>query len=997
MFMLRLRLYVFLIIGFALSVLAPEGLAQCDADEQYDAPGLYPEVLPDGEQDAAYDPTALTFVFPEDTLVKVDTTIFGAPLNFDLEITFSEFVVDSAGGLPAGMAFDLRSCNLQDCRYELPENNSGCLQFEGTPTESGGFSPFIRAVADGTFPMPELNLPIPGLPEPGTEIQLSDPPQLLAPFVLQLRRNLFAAALTITGDPEPSCSPELSGAPAGLYPAPLAAGKVDSLYPETTLTQVFPLDTTITATNFAGEDTLETQLTIVYSEFQILEVSGLPQGINADLATCNRPECLYALAEDTTACFAIRGTPEEEGVFTPAARLRAEGVFIMPELSAEWGDDLPEPGAEVPISEAPDVFAEALAGIIALQYSTELTITRDTLPSGDCVPETQIGETKGVYPNPLPEGEQNTAYEEINVTFVMPLEDSTRVETTIVIFPLEFTLNVQYSSMRIVDYGGLPDGMAFDLGACNAPGCGYDLLNGGNRGCLPVSGAPTEFGAFEPFILAEADGFFIVPQELGAVPGLPDPGTRVNFEDAPELLEPFLEPLINVRMRTRLLISPEGGGDFCVPDLQYEGTGLYPEALEDGKVGQEYQRTTFTAVLLSDTTIEFGADQGLPIDIRIDLNIEEVVFSGAEDVPPGMTIDLETCNRPECIYDPRQSRYACIDMYGTPTEPGEYEPAILAEADGWFLMPNIPFPIPGLPEEGDTIRLSNPPDIMAEIVEVFRTIPLASNLRIEPDAWTELCHPEVAATSGTMHPEELPPADSAETYGPAEMTLDLPTDTVVFAETEQGELDVPVFFSAFTVEETIGLPEGLSLEGVCADGIPCDFVLNNLDTARNRICFTLQGATEQVGTYEVGLRLRAEGEALFFGGAVDIWELPSEMQVEVAEAIRTQRTMELTAQLEVRGEGTGRGDLSAVRRLKLYPNPTDGQFALDFYLKESAVLNAALFDAQGREVRRATTDRLPAGDQTLTLDLAKGLAPGVYALRLEAGGGVVTQTIMVQN
>lgn len=990
------RLYVCLLIAVCWWGGALAGFAQCEADEQFQSPGLYPEMLPDGALDEAYPNTALTFVFPTDTTVQVDTTVFGLPLNFELEITFSEFVIDSSGGLPEGMSFDLESCNLQDCLYELPENARGCIQFDGTPVESGAYSPFIRAVADGTFLMPDLGLPLPGLPEPGTEIQLSEPPQLLAPFVAQLRQTNLAVSLTIARGALTACDPEFDDEPAGLYPSPLPEGKVDEAYDETTLTQVFPADSTIAVSYDTGDELLETQLSITFTDFRIFDVSGFPQGLAADLGTCNRPECFYELAEDKTACFSFSGVPEEEGVFTPVARLVAGGFFIMPELGPEWGDDLPEPGAEIQLSDAPDVFAEAITGMIAQQYATEIVISRDTLPFGDCVPEEEIGETKGVYPNPLPQGIQNSAYDEIDVTFVMPLEDSARVETTIV-FPIEFTLEARYSAMQIVDFGGLPDGMFFDLNACNTPGCAYDLLNGGNRGCLPVGGTPAEFGAFEPYILARADGYFVMPRDLPPIPGLPEPGSRVNFEDAPPFFEPFLEPLINVRLGTRLLITPEGGGDLCLPDLQYEGTGLYPTELEDGKVGEEYPRTTFTAVLLADTTFTFGEEQGLPISIDINLNIESVVFTGTEGVPPGMLIDLETCNSPGCAYDPGRNRYACVEMYGTPTEPGIYEPAILAEADGWFLMPEIPFPFPGLPEPGDTIRLSDPPDIIEPVVELFRTIPLTSNLLIEPDEYTELCNPEVTATGGMAAPAELPPADSAETYAPADLTIDLPTDTVVVAETEDGDVTVPVVFSAFTVQEAIGLPDGLTMEGHCEGAAPCDYVLNNLDTARNRICMTIQGETDQVGEYEVGLRLRAEAQAFYFGGPVDIWNLPTEMPLEVAEAIRTQREPRVTATLVVRGDGVSRDELNPLSQLRLYPNPTKGAFSLSFYLRNAAEVNAALYDAQGRKVRETAIGQLSGGNHTLDLDLAAGLAPGVYALRLETGGAGVTQSLVIQH
>ena len=76
------------------------------------------------------------------------------------------------------------------------------------------------------------------------------------------------------------------------------------------------------------------------------------------------------------------------------------------------------------------------------------------------------------------------------------------------------------------------------------------------------------------------------------------------------------------------------------------------------------------------------------------------------------------------------------------------------------------------------------------------------------------------------------------------------------------------------------------------------------------------------------------------------------------------------------------------------PNPTSGLASLAFTLARPDRVEARVFDALGREVRLVDLGRLPAGPVETSIDTS-GLAPGVYAVRLEAGGETRSRRVTV--
>jgi hypothetical protein len=75
--------------------------------------------------------------------------------------------------------------------------------------------------------------------------------------------------------------------------------------------------------------------------------------------------------------------------------------------------------------------------------------------------------------------------------------------------------------------------------------------------------------------------------------------------------------------------------------------------------------------------------------------------------------------------------------------------------------------------------------------------------------------------------------------------------------------------------------------------------------------------------------------------------------------------------------------------LRIDPNPARGAARLRFTLPQGGLVRLCLFDVSGRELQRIVDAELPAGDHEAWL--GAGRAPGVYLVRLAAGGAVRTR------
>ncbi|HEX8385998.1 MAG TPA: T9SS type A sorting domain-containing protein, partial [Rubricoccaceae bacterium] len=95
------------------------------------------------------------------------------------------------------------------------------------------------------------------------------------------------------------------------------------------------------------------------------------------------------------------------------------------------------------------------------------------------------------------------------------------------------------------------------------------------------------------------------------------------------------------------------------------------------------------------------------------------------------------------------------------------------------------------------------------------------------------------------------------------------------------------------------------------------------------------------------------------------------------------------------GEVAGEPTAGAVRlTLVAAPNPSRGLVRVTTALDVAGEATLDVFDVRGRRVARLFAGARPAGTQTVTFDTGR-LAPGVYTVRLAAGGGATSQAITV--
>ena len=80
----------------------------------------------------------------------------------------------------------------------------------------------------------------------------------------------------------------------------------------------------------------------------------------------------------------------------------------------------------------------------------------------------------------------------------------------------------------------------------------------------------------------------------------------------------------------------------------------------------------------------------------------------------------------------------------------------------------------------------------------------------------------------------------------------------------------------------------------------------------------------------------------------------------------------------------------------VFPNPADSRAGLRFSLTGREGVNIRLFNPLGQEVRQVLDQVLPAGPHRLDLDVS-GLIPGIYLVRMEAGGQVWTRKLQVKR
>lgn len=92
----------------------------------------------------------------------------------------------------------------------------------------------------------------------------------------------------------------------------------------------------------------------------------------------------------------------------------------------------------------------------------------------------------------------------------------------------------------------------------------------------------------------------------------------------------------------------------------------------------------------------------------------------------------------------------------------------------------------------------------------------------------------------------------------------------------------------------------------------------------------------------------------------------------------------------------GRGDGEKIlNNVKVYPNPVSDQLNLSYYINKDSNVTIKIMDVLGNEITTLFTERLSAGDQANSFNIASRLASGFYFIRVSVGSEVITKRISV--
>jgi hypothetical protein len=95
---------------------------------------------------------------------------------------------------------------------------------------------------------------------------------------------------------------------------------------------------------------------------------------------------------------------------------------------------------------------------------------------------------------------------------------------------------------------------------------------------------------------------------------------------------------------------------------------------------------------------------------------------------------------------------------------------------------------------------------------------------------------------------------------------------------------------------------------------------------------------------------------------------------------------------------TGIEENAPVEGLRLYPNPTNGSFSINFDLLENSMVNLTLFDVVGKQVANLFSGETNSGMFTKNYSADQlGIAAGTYTVRIQVGEGVLTQKVLITN
>jgi len=82
--------------------------------------------------------------------------------------------------------------------------------------------------------------------------------------------------------------------------------------------------------------------------------------------------------------------------------------------------------------------------------------------------------------------------------------------------------------------------------------------------------------------------------------------------------------------------------------------------------------------------------------------------------------------------------------------------------------------------------------------------------------------------------------------------------------------------------------------------------------------------------------------------------------------------------------------------MKLYPNPSSGEFRIEISMEEKGTLTAKLFDMTGKMVQDLS-DEVKEGSMMYSGDIRlEDLSSGIYFLRVESRGKSATKKVIIR-
>jgi hypothetical protein len=84
-------------------------------------------------------------------------------------------------------------------------------------------------------------------------------------------------------------------------------------------------------------------------------------------------------------------------------------------------------------------------------------------------------------------------------------------------------------------------------------------------------------------------------------------------------------------------------------------------------------------------------------------------------------------------------------------------------------------------------------------------------------------------------------------------------------------------------------------------------------------------------------------------------------------------------------------------KIQVFPNPNEGDFAVKFYLKESAETKISLFSIDGRKIEEFILKNLSVGENIYQPKIEKSKLTGTYILTIETPYEKATQKIIINQ